>query len=218
MSDYLANQHCDCLTDVDLSRVRAVVFGVQRSGSSWAWQVLGRLLGDGVLKTHRYLLLPNDMPVVATVRDFRDCVVSQWRVWHPQRTRMDRPDLFLHVGIFQENLWALHQYSLRHGCLTVGMYEQVRRIPKLWFASLLRFCGTGSPDYPAIRRAVRLFQMDANRRVADQLTEPDASRLLVPHHVHEGKPGTWRRFVAREDWPLLTDLLREPLAWYGYLK
>ena len=52
----IKNQHGDSLDGIDASEVRLILFAVPRSGSAWLWQMVGDVLGDGVFRTHRYVL------------------------------------------------------------------------------------------------------------------------------------------------------------------
>ncbi|MFQ5492390.1 MAG: hypothetical protein ACE5GE_16895, partial [Phycisphaerae bacterium] len=65
---YTANDH------LQAEDVAVVVYGVPRSGTTFIWQLLNDLFPDGgVVKTHDWLDVAGEVPVVATIRDWRDC-------------------------------------------------------------------------------------------------------------------------------------------------
>lgn len=61
-------------------QVSAVCCGVRRSATTMIFQILRDIFPQGgVVKTHTFLDVPPNTPVIATIRDFRDCAVSWWR-------------------------------------------------------------------------------------------------------------------------------------------
>ncbi len=64
-----------------MNKDRIIQYSMERSGSTLITQVLRQLFPKSkVHKTHGFVREAEDVPIVTTVRDFRDVMVSGWRV------------------------------------------------------------------------------------------------------------------------------------------
>jgi len=208
----IPNKHCDISDGLSSSNIRLVMFGVQRSGSSWLWQMLGDLLVDGVMKTHRRIYIPG-VPVVAIHRDFRDVIVSHWRTWKPHAEFMSIADIYLHVGQMHEWTFALRSYSDNNA--TIVRYDELLNDPRSTLTSILASIGVSSTP-EKINSVVASHTLEINKRISDSLSEPDLTRMLVPGHCHEGEIGCFARFLHPPERNLLEQLLESDLRQFGY--
>ena len=209
------NCHSDSIHDVDPSQIAAIVFGPQRSGSSWTWQVIGRFLSQGLIRTHSLLDLPESVPVVCTYRDPREIVVSSWRVYEPgrgARLTMDQQDIYTIVANRQRDFWVLAEYRRRPGVLLIR-YEELLASPLSSFKLIVNHMDL-RPSDAQLSMALDEHSAERNRQLA--MNGPVPERLMLKQHVHEAQASVWRRFVPEEHRKLLTELLRPQLNAWGY--
>jgi len=193
-----------------LQDVAAVCAGFPRSGSTFIWQLLRDMHTGTVVKTHCYLPITSPK-VFVTIRDPRDCLVSQWRL----RNRgapgpMSASEMYRLVGEYQQ--WHFHAQLYAQQQATIVRYENWHTDPFSLRAALY-------PGYDAgeFRRLVTTWGFQANKARAAQLDQDwDRDTLLHPHHCHEGSPGTWRQFIQPGYVTPLTNLLGPMLAYWGY--
>lgn len=80
-------------------RVNAVCAGIPRSATTMVWQVVRDAFPEGgVVKTHSFLDVPDDIPVVATVRDMRDACVSWWRSRYADEQQRNAREIAARMG------------------------------------------------------------------------------------------------------------------------
>lgn len=53
----MVNRNVQSSRELPDKNARLVCFGIPRSGSTWVYQIACSLLGDGVVKTHDYLVV-----------------------------------------------------------------------------------------------------------------------------------------------------------------
>lgn len=192
-----------------------ISYGVPRSGSTFVWQVLCDLLPDGgVVKTHHYLDCPG-VPAVATYRDWRDVVASQFRCSSETRGAvMRQEDLCRLAGQCHE--WAMYfrRYK-RCGALTI-CYEHMHAEPVATIIRIARHVGI-SASFERCESIAEAHSLEVNRAIAANLTDAhDPATLLHPRHIHTGAQGTWQEFISESDWPLLHEVLGPLLREFGY--
>jgi hypothetical protein len=188
-----------CNADV-VGNVRIISIGLERSGSTMIWQFLADLYPDGIAKTHQFI--DRDVPVIATTRDPRDCVVSSIRSYEPGTKRVEPVKFASYREIFiEKSVRALLRYVERKRRLLVLPYEAFIQRPNMIFDGFERFLGMHiHPD----RREALLskFSMEANRKRATRFKSFhsfDPKTHIHGDHVHEGKIGSWLDFVRPED-------------------
>ena len=196
-----------------LEDVQVICAGFPRSGSTFIWQLLRDTCDGAVVKTHRFL--PVSQPpqtVVVTIRDPRDCLVSQWRLRQPDltATEMSADDIYQLAGECHQ--WHFHAQLYAQQRAVIVRYEN-------WIADpmVLRPALCPGYDAAAFRRLLNKWGFAANKLRAAQLTNDwDRDTLLHPHHCHEGQPGAWRRFVPEGYARPLEQLLGPILGYWGY--
>ena len=192
-TQYIQNCALTTSSGISPSQVRLVTYGIPRSGSTWLYQVCCELLGTGVIKTHDFLDLPG-VPVVATIRDPRDAIISHWRFRHADevqsqgtigRERMVKL-VGLHTmfaGLFLSHLRPALCAGRRVGVVpfTAIIRRPLEVIAAVEWAAGVKF------DAQLVQKALNANTIDCNRG------------RLEPGHVHEGDVGTWESFVSNDD-------------------
>jgi hypothetical protein len=183
--------------DVDPSTVAAIVAGVPRSGSTFAWQVVRDVIPGNklVVKTHKFLDLPETIPVIATVRDPRDCIVSHWRKGHPTARSgevMTPPEIRQWATRAHEWFTDFQRYQDERPKAIVLRYETGL---DSWAQSIwLRWPGR-PPCLADCYSAAGRHEFAHNKRFASKLKAVDPATQLHPGHCHEGAVGSWRNFL-----------------------
>ena len=221
MPNLLPNTQYDdpLLVTVTPGNVRMICYGVQRSASSYVWQVTCDVFGgSGIIKTHNYLPASNTVPTLCTYRDFRDCLVSAWRRRHPTWPRLQRPEMRRLCENWQINVIAhLDRYREHLPADRFLRYEDLVVDPTVIRRTLETMCDV---DEQVWQRSLVEHHITRNRALSLQETGEagtlGASLLIMPNHVHEGAVGTWRKFVNDSDAKLLTELLSPALERWGY--
>jgi hypothetical protein len=203
---------------VDPASVRVVQFGIPRSGSTFVWQCLCDLLPDGgVIKTHDWLDV--DAPVVVTLRDFRDVIVSRWRLLGGDGV-MTREEIYQECGLVRHPAWVLERYVSERQSLRVVRYETDIAGDSPDKAAVVRECAAlvGVPEWPWEKcdDIAAEHSIDRNRELSPRVGGYDSRTLLHFGHVHEGEVGGWKKFVRVENWQLVNDLLGDLLEKWGY--
>ena len=213
MNDLLPNQQFDDSDLVSAANTRAICYGVQRSGSSYVWQLLRDVFGGkGIIKTHNYLPAARDIPIVCTYRDFRDCLVSAWRLNYPERTHITEDEIQSLCAQWCKYVIAhLNHYTEHVPASLFLRYEDFIANPNVILQSI---CKMRDVDEQVWQKSLIDHNMEKNRQLSSGPLAGDL--LLVPNHVHEGEVGTWRRFVDDAGAKLITNLLSTPLLKWGY--
>lgn len=159
----------ESLSGLENFRISAVCAGLRRSATTMLYQIVRDLFPEGgVIKSHTFLDVPADVPVIATVRDPRDCVVSWWRVTYrdhyqrnakevarmisqmspwsitivdckvPTRDRLTVEDAALAVGLVKQDAFHLSLYR-QHKRFLLLKYEDFRNDPDWLRATLEGF-------------------------------------------------------------------------------
>lgn len=210
--------------NIDPADVAVISYGVPRSGTTWAYQIVRDLYpGGGVMKTHSYLALPASIPAVVTYRDFRDVAISYWRVSRPERSGpISEEDLVRLAGLV--HLWIVHfERYLSRLNRAVLRYEDFVERPSDIFPELEQVLQRTIDD-DTRQLLIESHSLEINRglRVFTDIPDPtwgaqNYLRRLPGGHCHEGQVGTWRRFVDEAGANLLTQLLMGPLSRHGYV-
>lgn len=219
MSYWLNNQGVNDTRSIDRSKVRLLCYGVQRSASTWVYQIACAVAGSGVLKTHDYLDLPASVPVLASYRDLRDCVISHWRFRYPDEVRdtagqIPLERMFELAGAYTRAGWVFDQYA-RYRNPRMLRYREIMASPDRVFDAIEQ--ATGSVvDRVRRQEILDTYSHRANREISDGTRPVDPSLMITPGHVHDGVVGSWRSFVPQDRHGLLTELLQPWLRDHGF--
>ena len=217
MTTYCKSETYNSTEDLTPEQVRLITFSVPRSGSVWVWQIACDVLGDGVVKTHEWLDLPG-VPVIATYRDVRDCIISHWRYRHPDEVErlgvIPKERLYWILARYLITDWRLDQFGETNQIVAI-QYEKIITRPWRLFDTIA--CLTGcAPDKDEARRILDKRSIQNNRAICATLREGESHQKLFLGHVHEGAAGTWRQFVDEPTAKLINRLCRPWLEKMGY--
>ena len=132
-----------------------IQFGPYRSGSTFMYQYLKLLFPDKkVLKCHNYREEP--VPVVMTIRDFRDSVISYWRVDLGSEIIigedfMTKEDIDYYSEEYVEFDEILDKYLLSHDEVLVLRYEDFNNDFEYLHDQMSEFFGIYINDYDRTR-------------------------------------------------------------------
>jgi len=200
------------------ANMRVLQYGLQRSGSTFIYQVLADYFPEGgVIRTHNYLVLPASVPVIVSFRDFRDCVVSHWRLENPERKEMTTEEVFFFAGIYRRAIWYMEQYLHRRNPVLILRYEDWHIDPVRYLCEPLEAIFSLGHKEDRRQAILQRHSLEENRRLSWGETPPPPETNLMVRHVHEGEPGSWKRFLSSENALLLTDLLADYLRKHHYL-
>jgi hypothetical protein len=168
------------------------------------------VLGDGVVKTHdRYRF--EEVRTIATVRDFRDATVSDWRTTSPDHEIMSESDIREFAALMLIEVATFESY-LGKGNVRVLRYEDLMQSPEMMFNGFEVSAARASHILSA-------HSLDENRRVAERFRsfdEFDATTHIHGRHIHSGRCGMWRESVDEPGAILMEELLRDALTRHGY--
>lgn len=211
----IPNQHLECSDQITSENTRLIIYGVPRSASTYVWQVMGDIFRAGVIRTHHCLSVPESIPVVRTIRDWRDALVSYWRCHHRTSKEMAEEVIRQYVARFQEHIFTLDYWTEHAPDSPLVRYEDIVSKPEPLFEIAKQL---GGPETEPGRRKQILDAHSAavNRALSNNQQALDKRTLLQPRHVHEASLGLWRRFVSDSGAKLLTALLSPALTKWGY--
>lgn len=199
------------------------LYRLPRSGST---MILRALRAVGCLGRHGHSLIPSGGPLVITVRDFRDVVVSHWRIWDEALGR-DLTEKTLNSAMVRTDL-QLEQLAVVKAKVpdaVIWRYEDHYNNPEELCRFICRVCDTDLTD--------------SDRDTIADICDPDAATALadaVPRLGHrpfrnfdedtrihadhlgpaKGKPGHWKAVVPSLLRPGLTSHYRTQLLDWGY--
>jgi len=211
-------QHLDTSEAIGNCKIRLLIYGVPRSASSYTWQVLKDIYNEGIIRTHELLNLSASIPVLITIRDWRDAVVSCWRCHYPEAQEMDLEAMWNYVATYQRNIWIYRIWLRRKSKVIVLRFEDSMQNPSLVFdhANYLIPHGlTKSEQICILDRHTPLINRGIT--LGFENTDIDLETLLRVNHVHEAAEGSWKRFIPKNRQDYFTSLLKEPLEFDGYI-
>ena len=194
-----------------------VCYGVQRSGSSWIYHVAREIAGENIIKTHDFIHTANNAPVVASYRDLRDCVVSHWRFRYAEECascgQMPEDRMVYLACLYSAVGWQFDRY-LQFKSPVVLRFEEFIASPMLIVKAIEQATGLSATDPEGILERCSLER--ARKVCAGEEPLPEGW-VLIPDHVHESQPGSWRNWIPEHQHEFFTDLFRPWLTRHGYL-
>jgi len=211
----IPNQHLENSYPVNRNTTSLIIFGVPRSASTYTWQVIGDIYEMGVVRTHKFFDVSPSIPIVRTVRDWRDAIVSYWRSHYPDVACMEREDIYQYVAYYQEFIWSLQAWTQVQPKSPLLRYEETIANPKKLFEVAESL---GGPQITPDRRdeILEAHSVRVNRAIANNLRGIDKSTLLAQRHVHEAAVGKWKDFMDDDNAKLFCELLGDELTEWGY--
>jgi hypothetical protein len=202
-----------------------IQFSVPRSGSTLVTQILRDLFADKhVVKTHNFINSPGSK-IVVTIRDFRDCLASNWRVLNDipfsdlENGRVaTKSELLFETERTKEFLCSLNSMNEHYQSeFLLLKYED--------FVNNYGFIFDQISDYFAADISIATrevltakYSMHKNKARADQFTTFGKWEESGIHglHVYKGEVGTWRHLIPKELHGILNSELAHDLKIWGY--
>ena len=215
MRKLIPNQHLENSYPVNRNTTSLIIFGVPRSASTYTWQVMGDIYEIGVIRTHKFFNVSPAIPLVRTVRDWRDAIVSYWRSQYPDVGCMEREDIYQYVARYQEFIWSLKAWTQVQPKSPLLRFEETIVNPKKLFEVAESL---GGPQITPDRRVeiLEAHSVQVNRAISNNLRGIDKSTLLAQRHLHEASVGTWKDFMDDDNAKLFTELLADELEEWSY--
>lgn len=213
------------------------LFGVPRSGGTLIYNIVKNVYEPGRVspQKHNYFEADGETEkVIAVYRDFRDSIVSQWRVMtagfdeedgavlmHPARVASDCDGQLKVVA----DLDKFKEDTLRGRNILFLKYEDFFRSETstvnfdFIFSELEDFLDI---DIDEERQAyiVKTFSFENQKKAAKRYEDFhswDEETGVHGHHLYKGKEGTWRELVAPEYHFIFERILGAALRRWGYL-
>lgn len=232
-----------------------VQFGVERSGTTLIYQILediaSQFLGPDVLlkKTHNYrpeLCTPDNL-ILCSFRDFRDVLVSLWKVhkkkenrggsWMPlDLSAIDRSKYInaecgkttLRITRSEIDNWAqyikiavsaMDKYRASSAQCVLLRYEDFRDNYGVIFTALENALDVVLNEEFRKEMSVK-HSIESNKKIAEKFKhfgEYDKTSLIHGDHVYKGSIGGWKEFVPEDLHGYLESSLSDALKKWGYL-
>lgn len=204
-------------------------YSIERSGSTLVTQMLMKLFPTiKIRKTHTF----NDninYPIVSTYRDFRDVMVSQWRVSEDISLEdldngrimcADEVKKFLKILISRIDEFN-HMYEVYNTNLIVLQYEKFINNYDYIFDELECFFNT-TFDAQLRHEIIQYTNLDINIERAQKFKSFhnknwDKTTLIHGLHIYKrGQPGVWKQLVPSDQYEYVNSYLKKYLIQWGY--
>ncbi len=203
---------------------KIIQFGVPRSGSTLIAQILQDIFPTYKIWKVHGAVVGDDLPLVITYRDFRDCIASTWRtrvdipLEDLDSRKMTLPEIRKEFKIISDRIKDLNFMVKKYSAHALILkYESFYNDFDLIFDSLEGFFNITIP--PHRRESIeRRFNMEANQKRANKIDSFHKWDSAGIHglHIHKGKPGVWRDLVPEKHHISLTKWLKPSLDKWGY--
>lgn len=212
-------------------------YAVPRSGSTLIYQILLQLFDEEDIKySHDFFEMDNRY-LIMTRRDFRDLLVSHWRIWHGKfdenRNLINIPtykELQGEYRTIRDKIKIMDQYEKFYKDYDKKLilnYEDFFGNYEFIFEKLEKFLGIKISEEK--RKDIILktclktkmkqqSEMDIIKtdRIFDNWTDQNDIHV---NHIHPSiipKPGYWKEVVPKEFHKMVNSELREELKRWGY--
>ena len=176
--------------------IRLISFGIRRSGSTFVYQSLCDLFQDGIIKTHLYYRNDFKIKVLATIRDFRDCLTSLCRCYHPKLEQLSANILRKYERMIIPSIQALQRYQKYHECIILR-YEDFISNTDLIFDAIEALTEIEiSSDHR--NNICQSHSMEQNKIIAAKMKnfhKFDPCNQIHGNHIHDGT-SKWKQYVS----------------------
>ena len=206
------------------------LYGVPRSGGTLVYNIVRELLsGKATIEPQTHSFFDDSEKAIITYRDFRDCVVSSWRVGNhfdsPERRKLaNYSDLTKTINDYKRQVAEhLNQFkNKRSPDKTLYLkYEDWVNNYDFLFGSLQDFLEIDVSKKQRQRLRSQYSREEVKKQTKKLETEGfDAYDKLTHfhgHHIYTGRPGTWKELVWPWDHEKLTNALKNELESWDYI-
>lgn len=227
----LPSSFYESLAGTEGYKINVVCMGVRRSATTMIYQIMCDTFPEGgVVKTHSFLDVPPDVPVICTYRHFLDCAVSWWRVMrgeHAKRNALeigtklnpDEPQTVEYDRAARNRLTVEAAIDaavlVKRDILHLELYHIAHRIRYEARVNLDQRLTTWS-GRSITAEAVAQHSLEGNRTLKRFTAEPLAELGPDdPPHCHEGR-SVWREYLTNDTKAAMLSVLESDLKAYGY--
>lgn len=215
--------------------MKVAQYALPRSGSTLVLQVLLKILGeDNVDYSHNFR--ETNLPLIATLRDFRDIVASYWRIWHGKLENNQIVNVPTYnevksaIGSTMGRINQLNQYQDYYKDKNVLWlrYEDFFEDYEYLFNEIENFLGI-TVSKEKRDKIIKETNLEAKRKYQTEIPlDPNKTRIfdnyehrhdIHANHIHptiKPIPGYWKQIFPKEFYGLIEFTLEEPLKRWGY--
>ncbi|MDP2685271.1 MAG: hypothetical protein Q8P20_09640 [bacterium] len=203
---------------------------MERSGSTLVTQVLKQLFpGTKVQKIHGFMQGAESLPIISTCRDFRDVMVSVWRVKNDislkdldNGRKMDPSDIDKYLVELVSKIKILNRMRKAYDKnLIVLKYEKFTVDYDYMFNELEVFFHA-SFNNKLRDRIKRYSSLDMNTKRSAKFSSfhnGNWDKITLIHGLHiykNGQPGIWKQLVPANKHDIVNSSLKGYLKQWGY--
>jgi len=215
------------------------LFGIPRSGGTVIYNICRVIWGDEHIKPQSHEYFEGDRPVIATYRDFRDTLVSQWRSYNlglegrgfddeANMEKMSLQEALFHANDFKRAINRLDHFK-------ADEQDDGRKVLFLCYENFFdNEKGDLNFEYifetietffdmeigHATKRYIKQeFNFNAVKEYSKQFSdfnEYDKKTHVHGHHLFKGAFGTWKNLIPSEHHEAVTASLRDELTRWNY--
>lgn len=215
--------------------MKVAQYALPRSGSTLVLQVLMKTLGrDNVDYSHKFR--ETNLPLIITLRDFRDTVASYWRIWHGKLENgkiINTPtyeEVKSAIGSAVARINQLNQYQEYYKNKNVLWlrYEDFFDNYEYLFNEIEKFLDI-TVSTKKREQIIKETNLEAKRKYQTKIPiNPDKKRIfdnyedcldIHANHIHptiKPSPGYWKEVFPKEFHGLIEFALEEQLVRWGY--
>lgn len=200
--------------------MRIIQFGIPRSGSTLVWQIMKECLFSHIQKIHGYILGSH---VICTYRDFRDCVVSNWRIFadRSENQKLTEEEIKGYCEHVLKSVRALNKYKKFEDRTKMAFlkYEDFVNKPDMIFDALEKVFDFKISKEKRINLTNEFsFKKNTQRSLKFKtFGEWDDKTGIHGKHIFKGEVEGWKKFIKDEDRALLHEYLGKDLKKWGYI-
>jgi len=198
--------------------IKVIQYGIPRSGSTLIWQILNYLFTD-VTKTHNYI--NTKLPVFITYRDFRDTIMSYWRIYNLNKKLTSEKELIKTINNYNHHFDILEKYKSKNNTAWLKyelFYDNFNYIYDI-IETLLNI-NIDDKEKDIIKNK---FNVTNNLNISTQLkghfdkTYDKITKLHANHIYNKGKINNWKLILDNKLHLKYTELLYDILKEWNYI-
>lgn len=215
--------------------MKVAQYALPRSGSTLVLQVLKKILGDDNIDySHKFR--ETKLPLIITLRDFRDTVASYWRIWHGKLENgniVNTPtyeEVKSATGSAVARINQLNQYQDHYKGKNVLWlrYEDFFDNYNYLFNEIEEFLDIKVSEEKRVQ-IINETNLETKRKYQTEIPiDPSKKRIfdnyedhhdVHANHIHptiKPTPGYWKQIFPEEFHALIEFTLEEPLKRWGY--
>lgn len=202
-------------------------YTIGRCGSAFISQILFEIFGfDNVWAGHEEISKMSG-PVVITYRDFRDAMVSHWRVSKDIKLsdldngrKMTTSDVARFSRGMVKLVKTMGRVYDRNPHALLMKYEEFFPDNFYYIFNQIQSYFKISLTSDQINTIKEKFNLKKNKQRSDEHNtfKKVGGEWMHGNHVYKGTVGGWKELVAEKDHSVVENILYEPLKKWGYVK